>query len=155
MVDSQGARAAAHVATQDMRAVWVSAEHQCAVWCNQVAAALGSAIITASEQLLQFADSMAIDTDAGAGPSTATVAQCQEAVAGAAAALQAAWSPEAGRGWQQGYETRARDGELGDAFWAALPSADLGDAVSCLQAPQAASLCELCCSACVSGVPAS
>lgn len=35
-----------------MAGVWVSAEHQCAIWCNQLASKLGSMIVEESQQLL-------------------------------------------------------------------------------------------------------
>lgn len=35
-----------------MEGVWVSAEHQCAIWCNQLASKIGAMIVEESQQLL-------------------------------------------------------------------------------------------------------
>ena len=44
--------AAFHVDMTAMEGVWVSSEHQCAIWCNQLASKLGSMIVEQSQQLL-------------------------------------------------------------------------------------------------------
>lgn len=44
--------AAFHVNMAAMEGVWVSAEHQCAIWCNQLASKIGSMIVDESQQLL-------------------------------------------------------------------------------------------------------
>ena len=48
-----------HVDMAAMEGVWVSAEHQCAIWCNQLASKLGAMIAEESQLLLSSLQSHA------------------------------------------------------------------------------------------------
>lgn len=126
-----------------MRAVWVSAEHQCAVWCNQVAAALGSAVVQTTGHFLELSDHMRAAAAAGAVQASEAVAW-QEEVCHVVSDLRQAWSG------LPGAEGAVGGNPTGDAAargsWENVEVSELVGTPQCFKVPQAASQCvAMCC----------
>eukprot|EP00892_Ulva_mutabilis_P005156 jgi/Ulvmu1/3011/UM015_0051.1 len=135
-----GALTMAHVSTQDMRGVWVSTEHQCAVWCNQVAAALGSAVVSSTAQLLQSADTMVGTASGNAEPSASPQARAEQEMSSVAAGVLAAWTAHAPPGGRGEPSEGSIASEVGEQFWSDVEVSDLVDAHLCVEVPPVSSL---------------
>lgn len=142
-VAMQGAVAVAHVEMQRMRGVWVSTEHQCAVWCNQVAAVLGSAVAQTTAHLLELAGRARKAGAAGAVVAFEVMAGLKE-LRRVVSDLREEWTGLPG-------ERAAPGGNAtGDAalhgWWEHVEVSELVGAVQCFKVPQAASQCvAMCC----------
>lgn len=142
----QSASEVAHVEMQHMRAVWVSAEHQCAVWCNQVAAAVGSAVVHAAATLLAASDRMA-EADADQ-PVLASVAEARLVeVRRVVADLHQDW---AGPAPAAAAASATADAAMSDgsesASWEDVEVSEVVGMPWCSKVPQAASQCAATCS---------